>query len=280
MRSSASTNRTVDDHGRAAGLGRAEVQVVLAVAGVMVLDPHMLQHPGVAHQLGQFLAEVGPVQPGGDQHGDRLQRDAGGGDGLDHRPQEQVVGHRTGDVADQDAGAGPALGQRGQRRRADRRIEGVADGARLIGDLGQRRLAHDGRPGVWGQAQGDEAAAVGDRQVVGHGRLRLAVAPRRRAENLPGPPGASQGRLVVDTIGMKDDIRMSAAPHSPDQRVDERMRRTGRTPSRMRSPSPIPRTSRGLGPSPTTTRGRTGTSSASSSARTTATTIPRPTASG
>jgi hypothetical protein len=35
------------------------------------------------------------------------------------------------------------------------------------------------------------------------------------------------GALVVDTIGMKPEVRMSGAPHSPDMRVDERVRRTG-----------------------------------------------------
>jgi hypothetical protein len=35
------------------------------------------------------------------------------------------------------------------------------------------------------------------------------------------------GALVVDTIGMKDSVRMSGARHSPNMRVDERLRRTG-----------------------------------------------------
>ncbi len=36
-----------------------------------------------------------------------------------------------------------------------------------------------------------------------------------------------KGVLVVDTIGMKDSVRMSGAPHSANMRVDERLRRTG-----------------------------------------------------
>ena len=36
-----------------------------------------------------------------------------------------------------------------------------------------------------------------------------------------------KGVLVVDTIGMKDVVRMSGAPHSPNMRVDEKIRRTG-----------------------------------------------------
>ncbi|MGZ3273348.1 MAG: hypothetical protein ACXU8Z_06275 [Caulobacteraceae bacterium] len=36
-----------------------------------------------------------------------------------------------------------------------------------------------------------------------------------------------KGVLVVNTIGMKDQVRMSGVPHSPNMRVDERMRRTG-----------------------------------------------------
>ena len=37
-----------------------------------------------------------------------------------------------------------------------------------------------------------------------------------------------KGVLVVNTIGMKDDIRMSGAPHSVNMQVDERLRRTGK----------------------------------------------------
>jgi hypothetical protein len=36
-----------------------------------------------------------------------------------------------------------------------------------------------------------------------------------------------KGVLVVNTIGMKDSVRMSGAPHSPNMRVDEKIRRTG-----------------------------------------------------
>ena len=36
-----------------------------------------------------------------------------------------------------------------------------------------------------------------------------------------------KGVLVIDTIGMKDQVRMSGAPHSANMRIDERMRRTG-----------------------------------------------------
>jgi len=36
-----------------------------------------------------------------------------------------------------------------------------------------------------------------------------------------------KGVLIVDTIGMKDSVRMSGVPHSPNMRVDEKMRRTG-----------------------------------------------------
>lgn len=35
------------------------------------------------------------------------------------------------------------------------------------------------------------------------------------------------GALIVDTIGMKDSVRMGGAPHSPNMRVDEVMLRTG-----------------------------------------------------
>jgi hypothetical protein len=35
------------------------------------------------------------------------------------------------------------------------------------------------------------------------------------------------GALIVNTIGMKDDIRMAGAPHSPTQQVDEVIKRTG-----------------------------------------------------
>jgi hypothetical protein len=35
------------------------------------------------------------------------------------------------------------------------------------------------------------------------------------------------GALIVNTIGMKEDIRMSGVPHSPNMKVDEVLRRTG-----------------------------------------------------
>lgn len=35
------------------------------------------------------------------------------------------------------------------------------------------------------------------------------------------------GALIVNTIGMKEDVRMSGAPHSPNMKVDEVIRRTG-----------------------------------------------------
>ena len=36
-----------------------------------------------------------------------------------------------------------------------------------------------------------------------------------------------KGALIVDTIGMKDSVRMGGAPHSPNMRVDEKIVRTG-----------------------------------------------------
>ena len=35
------------------------------------------------------------------------------------------------------------------------------------------------------------------------------------------------GALIVNTIGMKEDVRMAGAPHSPNMKVDEVIRRTG-----------------------------------------------------
>ena len=62
------------DHG--AARGAADQDMVLVLGGDVVYDPDLLQHPGVAHELGQLLALVRAVQAGGDEHGDALARHA------------------------------------------------------------------------------------------------------------------------------------------------------------------------------------------------------------
>jgi hypothetical protein len=100
----------VDLDRRVARRRMAEIDMGGIVAGEMVLDPDIFQHPGIAYQLGQFVAEIGPVQAGGDKDRDIGQRNARLGHGADHLLQEQPVRHRPGDVADQDAGAAAAPG--------------------------------------------------------------------------------------------------------------------------------------------------------------------------
>ena len=107
----------------------------------------IVQHPGIADQFGQFDAFVGAMQAGGDQNGDAVFGDARRHHRFDHGAEEQAVRHRTGDIADQDAGAAPTLGECRQRRRIDRVFEGGMDGAGLIRQLRQGRLADHRRFG-------------------------------------------------------------------------------------------------------------------------------------
>ena len=67
----------VDADRRAARRGRAEIDMVLRVAGEMVVDPHGLQHPGIADQFGELVALVRAMQAGGDQDVDAVRGDAG-----------------------------------------------------------------------------------------------------------------------------------------------------------------------------------------------------------
>ena len=78
----------VDLHRRAARRGAAEVDVVLVVARIMVLDPDVRQHPGIADEFGQLLAEVGAVQAGRDQDRRSVERNAGG-------RQVSIIGRRN-----------------------------------------------------------------------------------------------------------------------------------------------------------------------------------------
>ena len=105
---------------RAPVRGEAEIDVIGVVARIMVLDPNPLHHPGVADEFGKLFADVRPMQAGGDQNADAVERNAGGDQGFDHRPQEEMVGHRAGDVANQDAGASAPASEFGQRRGLDR----------------------------------------------------------------------------------------------------------------------------------------------------------------
>ena len=52
---------------RAARPRAAEVDVVCVVAGEVILDPHVGEHPGIADELRELVAEVGTMQAGRDQ---------------------------------------------------------------------------------------------------------------------------------------------------------------------------------------------------------------------
>ena len=95
----------VELHRRAPPRRDAEIDVRRIVPREVVLDAHGVEHPRIAHHLGQLRALVRTMEAGRDQHGDRVARHAAGDEALDQRSQEQVVGNRPRDVADQDAGA-------------------------------------------------------------------------------------------------------------------------------------------------------------------------------
>ena len=62
--------QAVQADGAVVFLGVADVNNAVFVAGVVVLHAHVFQHPGVAHQLSQFIAQVGTVEAGCDQYRD------------------------------------------------------------------------------------------------------------------------------------------------------------------------------------------------------------------
>ena len=122
----------------------------------------------IADQLGELVALVRPVKPGGDEHGDALARHAGSEQALDQRPQEQPVGHRPRDVADQDARALAA------RARARRRVP-------------RRRAARARRARRPAGRAASAASACGSRSRA---RRRAAKPGARRAiEDLDGVAG-------------------------------------------------------------------------------------------
>ncbi len=194
---------------RAPGGGDPQGPVGGVVARVVVLHAHVLEHPGVADQLGQLVTQVGPVQAGGHQDGDGGERDPCGDDRLDQRPQEQPVRHRAGDVADEDADAPPTPGQLGKRWGPHRMGQRVADRSLGIPQRRQRSLSDDGRLAAGRQGHLEPPAAVGQGDLLpdhgrgaGHrfssrrspGRARDPVIVRPAATGLEAsPPPAQRG---------------------------------------------------------------------------------------
>ena len=158
--------------------GAPEIDVVGVVACEVVDHPDVLEHPRIPHHLRELVAEVGPVQAGGDEHGDGVAGDPGAFQPFDERPQEQPVRHRAGDVADEEAGrAGP-----GCRFGEAAAVKGGGDrGGRILDDrhgrlLDHRRLAPLGQPHL-------ELAAPVEKPDV---HLPSPLMPRSRGA-APGP---------------------------------------------------------------------------------------------
>ncbi len=61
---------------RAARRGEAEIDMIGFVARVMVLDSDPLHDPRIADQFSKLVAEVRPMQAGGDQNDDAVERNA------------------------------------------------------------------------------------------------------------------------------------------------------------------------------------------------------------
>ena len=90
--------------------------MISVIARIMVLDSHPLHDPWIADEFGKLFAKVWPMQAGGDQNGDAVECNARGDQRFDHRPQEEMVGHRSGNVANEYAGAFASTGEFRQRR--------------------------------------------------------------------------------------------------------------------------------------------------------------------
>ena len=142
---SASTKRLSMLDRRAARRGRPEVDVVRIVAGEVVFDPDVLQHPRIADQLRELGALVGAVQAGGHQD-----RDAASS-GMPAAAMVSIIGRRnrwfgTGRVMSQirmQALSAP-LRQLAKRLGVHRVVERVIDGGARVRKDRQRRLADNG----------------------------------------------------------------------------------------------------------------------------------------
>ena len=92
-----SLNQTpVELHRRAPGRGEAKINVLRVVARKMIHDFHFFQYPRIADQLGQFVALVGTMQPGGDEHANTIERERPRRSGPRSSAEGKTVGHRAG----------------------------------------------------------------------------------------------------------------------------------------------------------------------------------------
>ncbi len=144
MRRSASTKRRSSLTGVPRVARAAEVDMHRFVAREMVLDPNVVQHPGIANQLGEFLAVVRAMQAGRDQHRDGTERDAGG------TPWSRTIGRRNSRF-----GTGRVMSQMRMQAlfrprassasagRGDRPGERGGDGALRVRQFRHRTLADD-----------------------------------------------------------------------------------------------------------------------------------------
>ena len=130
------------------------------IARIMVLDANPLHDPRVANHFGKLLANVRAMQAGRDQNDNALERNARGDERFNHRPQEEMVGHRPRDVANEDAGALASPGEVGQRRRGDRLQQCMSNGGCGISDFFQLALGDQGDVRIRGHVQLKLSAAV------------------------------------------------------------------------------------------------------------------------
>ena len=127
----------------AAGRRLAEIDMRRVVLGMVIDHGHAVQDPRIADDLRQFVPQVRPVQARGDKDGDVRRINAGAEQRLDHRPQEQAVGHGARDVADQDAGRALALCEVRKRRALNGCEERPPHSRVRIGENRHGRLGDD-----------------------------------------------------------------------------------------------------------------------------------------
>ena len=196
----------VDLHRRAAGRRAAEVDMIGVAPRKVILHPHRGQDPRIADQLGQFVALVRAMEPGGDEHADFFPVDAGPEQLLDHRTQEEAIRHRPRDVADDDAGASFSPGEHPKRRGVDRILQRRVHRGEGIGQLGQRQLADDRLARAGRQLELQAAFAVGDFDGMGiwhsvsarfRGNDYRPDRPRRHAN--PRRPASRWGNFLTLT---------------------------------------------------------------------------------
>ncbi len=106
--------------------------MIFIIAGKVILNGYVFEHPVIADNFPQFIALIRAVQTGGHQNTDIFPVQAGCQEVFNQKRQNDSIGHRPGDVTYQNAGSLLAPDQFRNRRATDRIGQGAGKGIRRI----------------------------------------------------------------------------------------------------------------------------------------------------